>query len=126
MASRIEVVSNVSFQRPSQMPLSKQDHMIQALSANTSDKAFREWILPRTPGRGEHFLNTHSLNPSSKLATVHSVTVSQQISRRSIFGERLDDLLCRPFCRGMLGHVEMQHAATLMRQHHEYEQDFQL
>jgi hypothetical protein len=42
--------------------------MIQALSANAADEAFRERILPRTPRRGEHLLNAHSLNPSSKLA----------------------------------------------------------
>ena len=70
MGPRIEVVPKVSFQRPSQMPFSEHDHMIQALSANAADETFRERILPRTPCRSEHFLNAHSLNPGSKLATV--------------------------------------------------------
>ena len=45
MTSRIEVVSDVSFQRPSQMPLSKNDHVIETLSANATDEPFRKWIF---------------------------------------------------------------------------------
>src|SRR5262245_15322449 len=85
MTSRIEVVSDVSFQSPSQVPLSKHDHMVETFPANTSDKAFREWILPRSSGRREHLLDSHSLNPVSEMATVDSITVSYQISRCSIF-----------------------------------------
>ena len=67
MRPGIEVISDVSFQRPSQMPFSEDDHMIQTLSANAADEAFRERILPRTPCCRDHFLNAHSLNPSSKI-----------------------------------------------------------
>jgi hypothetical protein len=41
------------------------------------------------------------------MATVHPITIPYQISRRSIFGEGFDDLLRRPFCGGMLRHIEM-------------------
>src|SRR4030095_4698747 len=80
--------------------------------ANAPNQPFRERILPRTFRRCE--------------ATVDSVTVPYQISWHSIFWERFDDLLRRPFCRGMLSNIEMQHAATLMRQHNEYKQHSQL
>src|SRR5438132_1868533 len=60
------------------------------------------------------------------MATVNSVTVPNQISRHNIFGECFDDLLRGPFCRGMLRHIEMQHTATLMCQHHEYKKHSQL
>ena len=93
--------------------------MIQTLSANAADEAFRERILPRTPCRREHFLNGHSLNPNSKLSTVYPVTISDEISRRRIFREGFNDLLRRPFGRRMLRDIEMQHAPTLMRQHHQ-------
>ena len=126
MRSRIEVVPEVSFQDPSQMPLSEYDHVIEALSANAPNQPFREWILPWTFRRCEHLLDSHSLNPVSEMATVDSVTVSYQISRHSIFWERFDDLLRRPFCGGMLSNIEMQHAATLVRQHNEYIQHSQL
>ena len=122
----MEIISDVSFQRPSQMPFSEHDHMIQALSANAADEAFRERILPRTPCRREYLYYSHSLNSSSKLATVYSITVSDEISRRRIIWKRFDDLLRRPFCGGMVRHVEMQHAPTLMRQNHEDKQHSQL
>ena len=126
MTSRIEVVADVSFQRPSQMPLSKNDHVIETLSANATDEPFRKWILPWTSCCGEHLVNAHSLNPVPEMATVNSVTVPNQISRHNIFGECFDDLLRGPFCRGMLRHIEMQHTATLMCQDHEYKEDSQL
>src|SRR2546426_3077646 len=126
MSPGIEIVPEVSLQRPSQMPLTEHNHVIDALSANASNDPFREWILPGTSCCRQHLLNAHSLNPISELATVDSVTVSYEISRRRVFWERFDDLLCRPFCRGMLGDIEMQHAATLMRQHNEYKQNSQL
>src|SRR5215471_16117679 len=121
VSPEIAIVEEVFFENPFQMPFSEHDHMIQALSANAADEAFRERILPRTPCRREHFSNAHSLNPSSKLATVYSITVSDEISRRRIVREGFNDLLRRPFGRGMLRDIEMQHAATLMRQHDEYE-----
>ena len=71
MTSRVEVVSDVSFQSPSQMPLSKRDHMVETFPANTSDKAFDEWILPGTLRGGEHRLNAHYLNSIAEMATVH-------------------------------------------------------
>src|SRR5437016_10291761 len=116
MTSRIEVVADVSFQRPSQMPLSKNDHVIETLSANATNEPFRKWILPWTSCCGEHLVNAHSLNPAPEIATVNSVTVSDQISRHNIFGECFDELLRGPFCRGMLRHIEMQYTATLMCQ----------
>src|SRR5262245_10173235 len=126
MTSRIEVVSDVSFQSPSQVLLSEHDHMVETFSANTSNEPFRERILPRTSGRGEHLLNAHSLNSISKMTTVHSITVPYQISRCSIFRECFDDLLRRPFGGGMVGDIEMQYAAPLMRKDYEDKQHFQL
>ena len=104
------------------MPLSEHDHVIEAFSANASDEPFCEWILSGTLWSGEHFLDSHSLNSVSEMTTVDSVTVPYQIPRCSIFWERFDDLLRGPFCRGMLSDIEMQHAATLMRQHYEDKQ----
>ena len=56
MRSRIEVVPEVSFQDPSQMPFSEYDHVIEALSANAPNQPFRERILPWTFRRCEDLL----------------------------------------------------------------------
>src|SRR5215831_2945776 len=61
------IVAEIVFEQSAQVFVIKDDHMIQALSANTADEAFRERILPRTLCRCEHFLNAHSRNSSSKL-----------------------------------------------------------
>ena len=87
MTSRIEVVADVSFQCPSQMPLSKDGHVIETLSADPTNEPFRKWILPWTSCCGEHLVNAHSLNPVPEMATVNSVTVPNQISRHNIFGK---------------------------------------
>src|SRR5215510_2354453 len=126
MTSRIVVILDVSFQRPFQVPLSEYDHVIETFSADTSNKALHERTLPWTARRGEHLLDSHSLNPFSEMDTIHSITVSYQISRCSIFRECFDDLLRRPFGRGMLGHIEMHDAAPLISKDHEHRQHFQL
>src|SRR5438105_3440404 len=84
MTSRIEVVADVSFQCPSQMPLSKDGHVIETLSADPTNEPFRKWILPWTSCCGEHLVNAHSLNLVPEMATVNSVTVPNQISRHNI------------------------------------------
>src|SRR5262245_21053731 len=126
MSPGIKIVSEVLFQDPFQMPLSQHDHVIEAFSANASDKPFRERILPRTFCCSEHLCDSHSLNSVSEMVTVDTITVSYQISRCRIVRKRFDDLLCRPLCSGMLRDIEMQHTTTLMRQHHEHKQHFQL
>jgi hypothetical protein len=45
MRSRIEVVPEVSFQDPSQMPFSEYDHVIEAFSANAPNQPFRKRIF---------------------------------------------------------------------------------
>jgi hypothetical protein len=98
------------------MPLSEYDHVIEAVSANTSNEPFGEWILPRTFRRRPHLFDSHSVNSGLEITAVHSITVSYRISRGSIFWESLNDLLRRPLCGGMLRHIEMQHTSTLMRE----------
>ena len=115
MSPRVEIIAEVSFQRPSQMPLSQHDDVIEAFSANASDQPFREWILPGTPRCCEHFLDAHTLNSLSEIATIHSVTVPYQIPRCRVLRKGFDDLLCCPFCGGMFRNVEMQHATPLVR-----------
>ena len=53
---------------------------------------------------------------------VDTVSISEQILGRILVSEGLDDLLRRPGRTGMLRHSEMQHLATTMFQHQEYEQ----
>ena len=100
--------------------------MVKALPPNTSNEPLGEWILPWTARRGEHLVNAHSLNSVSEIATIHSVTVTYQITRCRVLRKGFDDLLCCPFCGGMFRDIEMQHATPFMRNEDEDKQHFQL
>src|SRR5215471_13990383 len=49
------------------------------------------------------------------VVAVDAISISYQILRRIPIGEGLDQLLRRPGCGGMLGHIEMQHPTTTVK-----------
>src|SRR5262249_32518985 len=56
------------------------------------------------------------------VVAVDAIPIANEIPRGIPIGEGLDQLLRRPGCGGMLGHIEMQHLTTTMLQHDEYKQ----
>src|SRR3954449_4490920 len=78
--------------------------------------------MPRTLRRRQDFFHSQRLNSQSNLSAVNAVPIADEVTGRLSIGERLDDLLRRPGCGRMLGHIEMQHLATTMFQHDKYEQ----
>src|SRR6516165_10257092 len=85
------------------------------------------WIrsaFPRKPTgwRGEDFLYAQALDSLPKVIPIDLIPVSQQVTRRLIFGKRLHHLLPCPPRRGMLRHVEVYDAAAMMSQHDQHEQ----
>jgi hypothetical protein len=114
------IVSDVTSQNSAEMIFVENDHMIQTLAADRTDHSFDESILPRTPGRCDHFLDLHPHDSPQKLFAVNLVTVSQQETRRRFVWARLDELLRRPGGRRMLGDIEMQHTPAIVRHHNQY------
>ena len=96
--------------------------MVQALPSNRADESLGVWVLPRTSRRSQNLLHTQRLNAQSNVSTVPAVTIADEILCSVAICERLYDLLCRPSSGRMLGHIEMQHLATVVFQHDEYEQ----
>jgi len=80
-------------------------------------------MLPGAPRRRDDFFHAHRLHALSENFPVDSVTIPQQIPRLGLVRKRLDDLLRRPWRRGMFGHIEMQHASTMVSQDHLHKQD---
>src|SRR5215472_10143016 len=64
----------------------------------------------------------HSLYATTKFLAIELVTIAQQVSWCRIVRKRFDHLVCRPKGRGMLGHIEVNHAAAVMSQHHQDQQ----
>jgi hypothetical protein len=60
-----------------------------------------------------------------ELLAVDPVTVAQEIGGRGVIRERLHDLLSGPEGCRVLGHVEVDDAAAMVRKHDEDEQDAQ-
>src|SRR3954471_2203119 len=62
------------------------------------------------------------LDSQSNLSTVPAVPIADKVMRSLSVGECFYDLLCRPSPGRMLGHIEMQHLATIVFQDDQYEQ----
>ena len=105
------------------MPFVEHDAMIQTLTADRTDQAFRVRILPRRARCDEHLFDAQVLYALLEYGAVDAVAVTQQESWRLIVWKRLDDLLGRPLGRRMCRHVEVDEVTTIVAQHDEREED---
>jgi hypothetical protein len=55
--------------------------------------------------------------------SVHAIAIPEQKLRCLVPRESLDNLLSRPFCRRVLGDVEVDDSSAIGREDDEYEQD---
>src|SRR5208283_373862 len=78
------------------MLLSQHDHVIQALASDGAHQPFRKRILPRALRCGQDFGNVHVSEAIAETFPIDLVPVSDQISWRRVFGERIQDLLSGP------------------------------
>ena len=123
MRATAMVIAEVRRQKAAQVRGVQNDQVIEALATNGPDQPLDKRVLPGTDGTGYDFANRHAHDASLEHVAVNAVSVAQQPPWSSIVGKRVDDLLRRPFGRGVLGHVEVNDAAPFVRQHQEYEQD---
>src|SRR5215469_1037990 len=96
MSAGLLVVFKVAVQNPSQVLLSQHDHVVQAFPPNGADQSLGKSVLPRAPGRGEHFGDAHFSQAVPELVAIDSVAVSDQVLRCTIFGKRFPNLLNSP------------------------------
>ena len=108
------------------MSLIQNNHLIEQLTPNGAYQPLGVGVLPRRRWRGHDFLNSQStLFPADFLA-IYGIAVSQEIARRRLKWEGLNQLLRRPFGGRMLGHVEVKHSAPLMAENDQHKKYFQL
>src|SRR5215831_1417902 len=103
MRPRSMVITKVTFQNSTQVPLVDHDHVVQTFSANTSDHPFRIAVLPRTPGRYRNLSDTQSIDSCREIMTIDPVTISYQVPRHGVVGKCFHHLLCRPSSRRVFG-----------------------
>jgi hypothetical protein len=81
----------MTFQDSSQMLLSQNDHVIQALASDGAHQPFRKRILPRALRCGQDFGGTQISEAIAEAFPIDLVPISNQISRCRVIGERFQD-----------------------------------
>jgi hypothetical protein len=81
------VVLEVSGEDASQVALAQDEDMVETLSPDRADEAFREGILPRASGSREDFLNLHAPHTLTEGVAVDGVSVAQEVRRGSVVRE---------------------------------------
>ena len=99
--------------------------MVQTFTANRADDAFDVSSLPRRSRSAEHFFDIHYLDLVAELLAIDSISISQQISRRSIKRKGFEHLLRRPFSRWMSRDVEVHDASSIVCEDNKNEEDFE-
>jgi hypothetical protein len=117
------IVGEIPGQDAAQVPLTEDEHMIQPPAPDRTDKALGKRILPGAVRRREDFVDARALYSVAKLLAVDLVAVTQEIGRRGVVPKSVNDLLGGPMSGGVLGHVEVDDAATMVGEHDEDEED---
>src|SRR5215468_1727061 len=119
MRSRVVIIVQVIAQGSAQVIFTDDDQMIETLSANRADDAFRVWILEGRSRRCDHFFNLHSLYSQSKFCPVDLISIPERIARRRVFREGFNELSICPFSRRMRCNIEVDDLASVMQQDYE-------
>ena len=90
-------------------------HVIQALATDATDQPLDIAILPRTSRCNQNLLDVDAFNSCPERFAVDSVAISNQIPRNSVFWKCFNVLLRCPNSHWMLGDIEVEDAATIVR-----------
>jgi hypothetical protein len=123
MGPRAVVVNEVGREDSVQMALAQDDYVVETLTADRSDQALDEGVLPRGTGCAHDLVDAHAFEAVAKGRAVNAVAIPHQILGGVVVGECFDDLLCGPSGRGMLGDVEVQYASAVMGDDKEDKED---
>ena len=125
MRSCAVIVREVRGQDATEVAFAQNEDMIEALAPDRTDEPFHERILPGALGGREHFADPHPLHSLPEGVAVDRVTIAEDVGWRGVVGEGLHELPCGPGRGGMLGHVEVDEAPTMVGEHDQDEEDAQ-
>ncbi len=104
------------------MPFIQDDQVVQAHASDRADDAFHIGILTRRSGRRHDLFDVHGLDRGPEGSAIGAITVSDHMSRRTVPGQGLPQLLGDPQGSGMGRDPEMRDPASLMAKHDEDEE----
>ena len=103
MRARAVIVAEVIAKTTTQVSLVEDDDVVEEFASDGANHAFDEGVLPGRPRCGENLGDADALHPSPELVAVDAVTNPEEVARRRVIGERLDDLLRSPCGRRRIG-----------------------
>jgi hypothetical protein len=117
MRAKLVIRGDIFWQKPPEMRLVEDDHMVEQVAPDTADEPLHGGMLPRTTGRNLHLLASHVADTLLKRVTGDAVKVADHVPRRFVPRKGFDDLRGGPLGRGRFRHVDVDKAPTRMRQH---------
>src|SRR5438445_3007996 len=88
--------------------------MIEAFAPNGSDHSLHIGSLPRRARCRQDFADAHVSHLFSEVIAKDGITVTKQVARGLVKGERFSQLLSRPLRGRVGGHIEVQNATPVM------------
>src|SRR2546425_437987 len=116
------VVREVSAQQTSEMLFVDHDDVIEAFPSNRADDALGEGILPGRSRGDEDLAHRQALHPSYEHVAVDGVPIAEQILRRCLFREALDQLVGGPGGGGVVGDVDLDDFSPVVAKDQESEE----
>ena len=116
------IILEILGQNPLQMGFVQYDHVVQALPTYRADNPFAVWVLPGRTRCDEDFFDSHVFHAVLEIATVDTVAIADQESRRLVERKGFGDLLRGPLGRGIGRHVEVDDSSPVVT---EYDKDVQ-
>jgi hypothetical protein len=101
------------------------DHMVQALPPNGTNHPLHVGSLPGGARRGQNFADAHVSHLVSEVSAEDGVAVAQQVARQLVKGKGLPQLLSRPLCGRVRGHVAVNNTTTVMGQNQKHVKDLE-
>jgi hypothetical protein len=90
------VVVEVQSEDAPKVTLVEDNDVVQAVSPDAADQAFDIRVLPGASRGGKDLFDGHAPDASTKRLAIDRIAIPEEVLRRAIPGESLDDLLSRP------------------------------
>ncbi len=119
------VVGEIAAQKSLEMAFTKDNSVIQTLPADATNDALGIGILPRAPRCDGTFVHFQIANALTKMFSINSISIAQQILRWRLPWEHFNELLRSPLARRMLRHIEVNDPAPIVGQDNQHEQHSQ-
>jgi hypothetical protein len=123
VSPRLCVIPEILLESLSEMVFIHHDHMIEALATNRTDHPLDKGILPGGPRRRENLLSAEVKDGPCGLASVDSISISQDELWSRIPRERLDQLAGSPIRRRGIGDVKVDYSPSVVGENEENVED---